>query len=82
MRIELIRLSVDVQISAREVRKQEWRAEVHGRTEQFIDIMVFGPAYRDAFQPRLCDEFRWINTAAVRGVVDEGDGLRHGLMSK
>ncbi len=41
--------------------------------------MILRSADGNAVEPRLGDEFRWINTATMGRVEDEGNGLRHGL---
>jgi len=78
-RIEFIGFTVNVEIGPREVCEQQRRTEQAGRREQFIDVVILRAADRNALKTRLSDKFRWINAAAMGGIVNEGNGLRHGL---
>ena len=77
--IELIGLSVDIDIGAREMRDEQRRAQPGRRREQLIDEMVFRPADRDIIESRLIQKGRRVSAAAMRGIIDEGNGLDRGL---
>ena len=70
-RVELPWLAVDVEIGAREIRRQHRRAECYGAAEKLLDVAILRPANGVAVEPRHGEEARGIVAAAMRRIEQE-----------
>ena len=67
-RIELIGLTVDVDIAAREVRPHHRMTAAQDAENQLIDKGILRPAQRRHIEPRCSQKLPWIDAAGVRRV--------------
>ena len=75
-RIKLVRLAIDVDIAAREMRSHQRVAARYDAGDQFVDEQIFGAAQGRKIEPRREQEFARINAAAMRR-IEQDSGLRH-----
>jgi hypothetical protein len=82
--IEFVRLTVDVEISAREMRMEKRGAKPGHESEKLLDIGVFRAPQSPGIEPRGGEERARIDAAAMWRVEDErdfqllGEGHREG----
>ena len=71
-RVEFVRLAVDIDIAAREVRPHQRMAARHDAGDQFVDKGVLGAAQGRQIKPRRQEEFARIDAAAMGRVEQDG----------